>query len=160
MAKVIKNHVETPKGKIVTVRYKNGKTKIQLKWNDGFSTRMNRDFQNVQQYVDTTVIRYMKPYTPMRNGILYKSSILGTTIGSGEIIQVAPYARYQYYGKLMVSRITGSPFALQGESKVLTEIPLKYSTFRHPLAGSHWFERMKADKKDVILRGAQRIVNR
>lgn len=160
MAKVIKNYVETPKGQIVDIRYKNGKTKMQLKWNDGFSTRMNRDFQNVQQYVDTTVIRYMKPYTPMRNGILYKSSILGTTIGSGEIIQVAPYARYQYYGKLMVSRITGSPFALQGESKVLTETPLKYSTFRHPLAGSHWFSRMKADKKDVILRGAQKILNR
>lgn len=160
MANARKVYVATPKGQIVKVQHRNARATMELKWNKGFSSQMNRNFQNAQEYVDSTVIRYMTPYTPMRNGILYKSAILGTTIGSGEIIQVAPYARYQYYGKLMVSRITGSPWAKQGESKVLTETPLKYSTFRHPLAGSHWFERMKADKKDVILRSAQRILNR
>ena len=151
-----KVYVTTPKGQIV----KNGSGTIELKWNPTFSARMNNNYQNVQEYVDSTVIRYMTPYTPMLNGVLYKSAILGTTIGSGEIIQVAPYARYQYYGKLMVSRLTGSSYALQGESKVLTNTPLNYNTFRHPLAGPMWFHRMVFDKKDIILRGAQRIVNR
>lgn len=32
--------------------------------------------------------------------------------------------------------------------------PLTYSTERHPLAGKLWFERMKADHKDDILKGA------
>lgn len=160
MASVRKVYVSTPKGQIVQAQYKNSRVKMELRWNEGFSARMNRNFQDVQAYVDNAVIRYMTPYTPMRTGILYKSAILGTTIGSGQIVQVAPYARYLYYGKLMVSSITGSPFALQGESKVLTEIPLKYDTFRHPLAGAYWFERAKADKKDVILRGAKRILNR
>jgi hypothetical protein len=155
-----KAYVTTPKGQIVSVQHKNGKSTMELKWNKGFSSRINSNYQNVQEYVDSTVIRYMTPYTPMLNGILYKSAILGTTIGSGQIIQVAPHARYQYYGKLMVSRITGSAYAVHGESKVLTNTPLNYNTFRHPLAGPMWFHRMKADKKDIILRGAQRIISR
>lgn len=65
---------------------------------------------------------------------------------------LAPYARYQYYGKLMVSSVTGSSYARHGEKKVLTDIDLVYS--KEPLAGKLWFERMKADKKQQILRGA------
>lgn len=153
-------YVETPKGKIVEVKHKNGKSSMRIQWNKGFSSKINKDFKNAQEFIDGTVIEFMRPYTPMRNGILYKSAILGTRIGSGEIHQVAPYARYQYYGNLMVSRITGSAWARQGESKVLTNKPLSYRTNKHPQAGKMWFERMKADKKEVILRGAKRYLNR
>lgn len=153
-------YVETPRGRIVEVHHRNNTVSMELQWNPGFSTRANKNFNNVQGYIDSEVIRLMTPYTPMRNGILYKSAALGTTIGSGLIIQVAPYARYQYYGILMVSRITGSSWAKQGESKVLTNKPLTYRTDRHPLAGKMWFERMKADKKDIIFRGARRYLNR
>lgn len=70
-----------------------------------------------------------------------------------------PYARYQYYGKLMVSSVTGSSYARHGEKKVLTDKDLVYSTsFKEPLAGKLWFERMKADKKQQILRGAAAIM--
>ena len=75
----------------------------------------------VQKFIDSECIRLMKPYTPMLSGVLIKSATLGSTIGSGEIVQIAPYARYQYYGKLMVSSITGSAWATKGESKVLTD---------------------------------------
>lgn len=153
-------YVETPRGRIVEVRHRNNTVSMELQWNAGFSTRANKNFNNVQGYIDSEVIRLMTPYTPMCTGVLYKSATLGTTIGSGEIIQVAPYARYQYYGKLMVSRITGSAWAKQGESKVLTNKSLTYRTDRHPLAGAYWFERMKADKKDAIFRGARRYLNR
>ena len=153
-------YVETPRGRIVEVHHRDGTISMELQWNPGFSTRANNNFNNVQGYIDSTVIRYMTPYTPMRNGILYKSATLGTTIGSGTIIQVAPYARFQYYGNVMVSRITGSPWARRGESKVLTDRPLTYRTDRHPLAGKMWFERMKGDKKEDIFRGARRYLNR
>lgn len=118
------------------------------------------DYGKVQKFIDSECIRLMTPYTPMLNGQLFKSATLGTKIGSGIIRQNAPYARYQYYGKLMVSRITGSSYARQGESKVLTDKDLTYNKSRHPLAGAFWFERMKADKKEKILRGAQQIANR
>lgn len=157
---ITRTYVQTPQGRIVEVRYRNGRLAMELQWNPNFSQRMNRNFNDVQMYVDSTVIRLMIPYTPMRNGILYKSATLGTVIGSGEIHQIAPYAKFQYYGNVMVSRLTGSAWARNGESKVLTNRPLHYDTSRHPLAGKLWFERMKADKKDAILQGARRFLNR
>jgi len=112
---------------------------------------------NVQKFIDQEVIRLMAPYTPARNGILEKSATLGTKIGTGEINQITPYARFQYYGKVMVSSITGSPWASKGEKKILTDRDLQYDTSRHPMAGKMWFERMKADKKDEILEGARKV---
>lgn len=111
----------------------------------------------VQKFVDSECIRLMGPYTPMQNGVLLKSATIGTKIGSGKILQVAPYARYQYYGKLMVSGVTGSSYASKGEKKVLTNKDLVHSTTRHPQAGPYWFERMKADHKVKILKGAIKI---
>ena len=73
----------------------------------------------VQRFIDQECIRLMDPYTPRRQGNLIKAATLGTKIGSGIIVQAAPQARYLYYGKLMVSKETGSAFASHGESKVL-----------------------------------------
>lgn len=111
----------------------------------------------VQKYIDNECIKQMKPYTPALTLTLEKSATIGTKIGSGTIHQVAPYARYQYYGKLMVSSTTGSSYATQGEKKVLTDKDLKYNKSRHSKSGSLWFERMKTDHKDKILAGAKKI---
>lgn len=127
---------------------------VSLIWNKNLSAEMNAKMKKAQKFVDSECIRLMKPYTPFMNGVLEKSATIGTVIGSGEVHQNAPYARYQYYGMLMVSSVTGSSFARNGESKVLTDTPLQYNTFRHPQAGKMWFERMKADHKKDILAGA------
>jgi hypothetical protein len=111
----------------------------------------------VQKFIDQECIRLMAPYTPFRAGMLERSATLGTKIGSGEINQIAPYARYQYYGKLMVSSITGSAWARYGEKKVLTDKDLVHDKSRHPQAGPFWFERMKADHKEEILEGARKV---
>ena len=76
-----------------------------------------------------------------------------------ELRQIAPYAKYQYYGKLMVSSTTGSAWS-KGKKKVLTDVDLKYSESKHPLAGAFWFKRMVADYKDKILKGAQQMTDR
>jgi hypothetical protein len=115
-----------------------------------------QDYGQVQKFIDQECIRHMTPYTPMLNGMLTKTATLGTRIGSGDIKQIAPYARYQYYGKLMVSSLTGSSYS-KGESKELTDVDLQYSKHQHPMAGPMWFERMKADKKEQILRGAEKV---
>lgn len=116
-----------------------------------------QDMGPVQKYIDSECIRLMAPYTPMRNGFLMRSATLGTKIGSGEINQIAPYAKYQYYGKLMVSSITGSAWARYGEKKVLTDKDLVHDKSRHPQAGPFWFERMKAEHKEEILNGARKV---
>jgi hypothetical protein len=140
--------------------YKDQYTEARLVWSRTFARDNNERFENVQKFVDSEIIRYMVPYTPMRNGLLSKSAVLGTKIGSGRIIYASPYARFQYYGYVMVSRVTGSPYARQGESKVKTNRMLHYNLKRHPKAQRLWFEVMKQDKKEALLRGAQRIANR
>ena len=111
----------------------------------------------VQKYIDSEVIRLSGPYTPHRTGVLKKSAKTGTKIGSGKVEYASPYGRYQYYGKLMVSPETGSPWAKRYETKVLTDRNLTYHG-GGLLAGSYWFERMKADHKDKILAGARRFL--
>jgi hypothetical protein len=111
----------------------------------------------VQKFIDQETIRYMDPYTPRITGALIKSVTQGSKIGSGDLIYSSPYARYLYYGKLMVSSVTGSAYAMHGESKVLTDRDLEYSKASNPMAGPYWFERMKADHKDDILNGARKI---
>lgn len=137
-----------------------GSTSIKLVWGKSFARNKTESFSDVQKFVDSECIRLMVPYTPMRNGILQKGAVLGTKIGSGEIHYNIPYARYQYYGKLMVSSVTGSAFAKMGESKVLTEKDLVYNKARHPLAQRLWFETMKHNHKEQILRGAAAIARR
>jgi len=136
------------------VTIKQMKAEVNLAWSNTFGKDRTIKFDNAQKFVDSECIRLMTPYTPALNNILYKSAAFGTIIGSGQIVYANPYARYQYYGKLMVSSVTGSAYASQGESKILTDISLKYNLMRHPLAGAFWFERMKADKLEQIKRGA------
>lgn len=133
------------------------KAAVNLVWRQTFSEDVNDRFSNAQKFIDSECIRCMVKYTPMRNGIMMKSPVLGTKIGSGHIFYGSPYARFQYYGKVMVSRITGSPWARKGESKVLTSRPLSYDKTRHQNAQPMWFEVMKAEKGEAILRGAAKI---
>lgn len=131
---------------------------LRLRWNRNLGGNMTAKLQKVQKFVDNECIRLMILYTPARNLELVKAATIGTVIGSGRIIYASPYARYQYYGKLMVSRLTGSSYAKRGESKVLTGKDLKYSKLRHDKADRLWFEHMKADKKQIILQGADKIL--
>lgn len=90
--------IETPKGAVYTQTLRNGKTKAELEWKPGFAPKKKEDFTKAQEFVDSECIRKMNPDTPRRTGVLVKSATLGTAIGSGEINQIAPYARKQYYG--------------------------------------------------------------
>lgn len=139
------------------VEIKQEKMKVNLAWKQTFGKDRTDRFSSAQKFVDSESIRLMVPYTPMLNGIMMKSPVLGTVIGSGHIYYLNPYARFQYYGKLMVSSVTGSAFASMGEKKVLTDIDLVHNKSRHPLAGPFWFERMKSEKGALILRGAAKF---
>lgn len=135
-----------------------GKLDVRLVWRNGFQSDSKKVFRKAQIFVDSECIRLMKRYTPARNLYLSeKAPVLGTRIGSGHIYYLSPYARYQYYGKLMVSRLTGSSWARQGERKVLTDRDLHYDTMRHPQAQAKWFEMTKQRHKKQILRGVAAI---
>lgn len=96
-----KFEIKTPRGTITTYTVKKGKlsgqTIAHLTWAPGFKPDKEKAFSNAQEFVDSECIRRMNPETPRRTGVLIKSATLGTVIGSGEINQIAPYARRQYY---------------------------------------------------------------
>lgn len=132
--------------------------KLEIKSTDlMLKERGLEEYGKVQRFIDSEVIRLMTPYTPNLLGTLYKSAKAVPREGSGEILQATPYARFQYYGKVMISPTTGSPWALKGEKKILTNRDLVHNKSKHPMAGPFWFERMKADKKEEILQGARKI---
>lgn len=83
----------------------------------------------VQKYIDSEVIRLSDPYVPFDTGMLKHSAISATVIGSGVVVYNTPYASKQYYGNRGVKG----------------------------LRGPRWFERMKADRREDILRGAAKI---
>lgn len=98
-----------------------------------------RDLQRggmVQKTIDSECVRLMDKFTPKRSGELIKSATRGTVNGTGEIHQIAPYARRNYYHN-----------AGRG-----TE-----GTAYGGLRGSRWFERMKAVYKKVILEKAAQL---
>lgn len=89
--------IETPRGTVYTQASKGGRVTARLEWNEGFAPDKEKGFANAQEFVDSECIRWMNPETPRRTGVLIKSATLGTVIGSGEINQIASYARRQYY---------------------------------------------------------------
>lgn len=89
--------IDTPRGTISTYQTKEGKLFARLDWDSRFRPDKEMVFKNKQTFIDQECIRRMVPLTPRRTGVLIKSATLGTTIGSGEIHQIAPYARRQYY---------------------------------------------------------------
>ena len=83
----------------------------------------------VQKMIDNDVLKFSEPYIPFDTGMLRDSGITATTVGSGEVNWNTPYAKRQYYTNK------------GGEG----------------LRGKMWFERMKADRLDDILKNAVNV---
>lgn len=103
--------------------------------------------------------RLMDPYVPALNMALSQNVRIYAEGDSGIVHYLSPYANFQHKGILMVSRITGSPWARAGESKVTTGKKLKYNKSRHPLATSEWDKAMKAARMGDFTGAVQRFVN-
>lgn len=123
----------------------------------------------VQQVIDKSVIDYCIPYCPMETGTLAKSAYTATRMGSGEVVYPGPYAHYLYYGEVYGPNIpifddnSGEPtgfFSPPGQKKHPTGRELQYSKDLNPLAGSFWFERMKADHMKDIVEEARAVVGK
>ena len=106
-------------------------------------------------------------YVPMLTGSLDAR----TKVEGGNIIYPGPYARYLYYGKVMVDSVTGKgPMHFidkmgneqirfrKGATLKPTDRDLKYTKSAHPQAQDHWFEASKAQNLDKWLRVADKAV--
>lgn len=83
-----------------------------------------------------------------------------TQVRGNSVIYPGPYARYLYYGKVMVGEETGSAWAKKGETKVVTDKDLKIQQSVHKNAQSHWFEASKAQNLDKWIKTAQKAVTK
>lgn len=86
------------------------------------------------------VAKDTEPYVPARN----KNLVNDTKVKDDVIIYPGPYAHYLYVGKLMIDPNTGSSWAPDGATKVITGKDLNISQSTHGKAQSHWFEASKA----------------
>lgn len=108
-------------------------------------SRLLRANKMAQIWLDNEVLKDSAPYIPRLTGALEQSGPAGTKIGSGEVIYNSVYARYQYYGKVMVGKAP----------KTVTNKDLQYSKQAHPAAGRMWFETSKAANTRKWIRGVK-----
>ena len=94
------------------------------------------------------------PFVPFLTGSLDQR----TQVVGDSIIYPGPYARFLYYGKVMIDPETGSTYAPKGGTKVLTDKNLVFNTSGHSQAQSHWFEASKAENLDKWIRVADKAV--
>lgn len=109
-----------------------------------------------ESIVGQQVIKDTAPFVPALTGSL----TIRTRLDGNKIIYPGPYARFLYYGKVMVDPQTGSTFAPKGGTKVLTNRDLVFSKAMHPQAQSHWFEASKSQNLDKWVRIAKKAVEK
>lgn len=108
------------------------------------------DGDRLQKMLIDECVKEMDRYVPMKTGMLKNTR----QIEKDGVTYVGKYARYVYYGTLMVSP-SGSAWAKAGERKHLTHTPLTYRGA--PTRGAFWDVRMWADKRDSIVRRISQI---
>ena len=116
--------VEFPQGRIYVTDGENGKAYIE--YNKSYVNKFNNDLNKTQVFLDNKVIMFLQEYVSYKTGTQAKSIRLTSDPGSGLVHINVPYAEYQAYSKRIKKRV--------GKR------------------GTRPFERMKADKKDTILK--------
>ena len=114
---------------------------------EAIKDKLDESCTRAESIVGQQVIKDTAPFVPALTGSL-------------TIIYPGPYARFLYYGKVMVDPQTGSTFAPKGGTKVLTNRDLVFSKAMHPQAQSHWFEASKSQNLDKWIRIAEKAVEK
>ena len=132
------------------------KISVHVDGMDAVKERLAKACNRAEYAVAVQIERDTAPFVPALTGSLTQR----TKVEEGMVIYPGPYARYLYYGKLMVDPETGSPWAKKGATKVLTNRNLVFNHTVHPQAQSHWFEASKAQNLDKWIRVADKAVKK
>lgn len=123
---------------------------------DAIKDKLAESCNRAESVVGQQVIKDTTPFVPALTGSLKNRAYLD----GNKIIYPGPYARFLYYGKVMVDPQTGSTYAPKGGTKVLTDRNLVFSKAMHPQAQAHWFEASKAQNMDKWIRVAEKAVKK
>lgn len=131
---------------------------LKISMKDNFSSAMMKKLQQAgpgaAHAVAVQVEKDTEPFVPA----LTKSLANRTQVVGGDIVYPGPYARFLYYGKLMIDPDTKSAWAPKGATKVVTGKRLDIKKDVHSQAQSHWFEASKAQNMEKWERVAGRAV--
>ena len=105
------------------------------------------------------------PFVPALTGSLTQR----TRVVGNEVIYPGPYARFLYYGKVMVDpNINAAGFltkdgtwrSRKGAAKVLTDRNLTYDTSKNADAGPYWDRRLVAAEGDAMAQEIREYIRR
>lgn len=122
---------------------------------------------DVQRFWTNIANRRISRYMPYRSGAL--SGKLKYISGPAEITVAAPYAKYQYYGRVMIDpEINAAGFltkdgtwrSRRGAVKVLINRPLDYDLTKNERAGPFWDRRLMAAEKSAMLQEIREYIRR
>lgn len=116
--------------------------------------KLHRLAGRAEKILAAQVMKDTDKYVPALTGSLS----LRTHLEGNRIVYPGPYARFLYYGKVMIYPPTGSTWAPRYEHKVVTDRDLVFNTSMHPYATSHWFEVSKAANLERWERVAERAM--
>lgn len=123
---------------------------------------------DAQKFHTANVLRRIKRYMPFVSGMTYKVTVAQTDISRPYIITDTPYAKYLFYGKVMVDpklRIAGfmTPEGRRSRKnvpKVRTNRDLQYNKTKNPNAGPRWDRALSAAEGKAMAADLQRYLNR
>lgn len=125
---------------------------------------------DVQRNFTQMAANRIEKYLPYRTGMFAKAMFMNITPTT--ITHPGPYARFLYYGKLMVDPVTGAAGYFNKKKdqwqsrtkaphvpKVESNRPITYSTHKNAQAGPFWDKRMMASEGDALQQEIQNYVN-
>ena len=144
------------------------KFSVYMEGMDAIKEKLAQGCGKAEHALSVQVLTDTDPYVPasQAKSLANRAHIEGFTKtdfgpGSGNmIVYPGPYARFLYYGKVMVDPNTGSTYAPEGGTKVVTDRNLVFTQTVHPQAQSHWFEASKAQNLDKWIRVAEKAVKK
>lgn len=142
---------------------------VKVNMNDwGLSTKLVGAAKKAEHAVAVQAAKDTEPYVPMLTGSLKNR----TQVKQNLIIYPGPYARYLYYGKVMVNAATGkgpAHFVDKNGNEVIrfpkgsklraTDRNLVFTTSFHPNAQAFWFDASKAENLEKWERVAAEAVS-
>lgn len=129
---------------------------VHSNFDQAITQKLSAASNQAEHVVAIQVEKDTEPYVPA----ITKSLANRTRVEGGQIIYPGPYARFLYYGKVMVDPATGSTWAPKGGTKVVTGKDLQFSKAVHSQSQAHWFEASKAQNLEKWLGVARRAMKK
>lgn len=142
---------------------------LKISINEDFSEILRKKMEQAgpvaAHAVAARIAKDTEPFVPALN----KSLVNRTQVVENSVVYPGPYARYLYYGKVMVYEDPPYEITRPDGKKVLTHYgqrkkpidkPLKINKSVHPQAQAHWFEASKAQNIEKWAQAAEEAIAR